>query len=101
MPSSDLVQPAKGILQNNPGHRLVTMGHTHTPEAYDENGRWYVNTGTWIPVVESSSAALREDKTYTLLRLTLDGSGELIVNPLERWNDDACRLEPLVIVERK
>jgi UDP-2,3-diacylglucosamine pyrophosphatase LpxH len=96
-----LVEPARKILAENPGYTLVTMGHTHTPESHEEHGRWYVNTGTWIPVVESSSAALREDKTYTLLRLTRDGTGKFIIHPLERWNDDAGRVEPLIIVERK
>ncbi len=96
-----LVEPARKILGENPGYMMVTMGHTHTPDSYEEHGRRYVNTGTWIPIVESSSAALREDKTYTLLRLTPDRAGTLVAHPLERWNDDAGRVEPLIIVGRK
>jgi hypothetical protein len=96
-----LIEPARKILGENHGYMMVTMGHTHRPESYEQHGQRYVNTGSWIPIVESSSAALREDKTYTLLRLTPDRAGTLVAHPLERWNDDAGRVEPLIIVERK
>jgi UDP-2,3-diacylglucosamine pyrophosphatase LpxH len=97
----DLLEPGKKILGAHPEYRLVTMGHTHNPQEYEKGGRWFFNTGTWIPVVESSSAAIREDKTFTLLLLGRSDKGTFAVQPLQRWNDDAGRIEPLMIVDRK
>ena len=96
-----LMEPAMKLLHDNPNVRCVTMGHTHNPEQCIENGRWYINSSTWVPVIESSSAQVREDKTYAVLHLDRDGAGSLRVHPLQRWNDDAGRLESLVIVDRK
>lgn len=86
-------------------YRIMTMGHTHNPGEYvfKENQRFY-NTGTWIPVIETSTADVREDKTYTFLHLIRDESGKL--HPandglLQRWNDDAGRSEPQILVQRK
>jgi UDP-2,3-diacylglucosamine pyrophosphatase LpxH len=97
----DLLAPAQATMDAHPGCRLITMGHTHNPEQKQDGGRWYINSGSWIPVIEASSAALREDKTYALIFLERGGKGELVVRPLQRWNDDAGRIEPLVIVDRK
>ncbi len=86
-------------------YRIMTMGHTHNPGEYifEGNKRFY-NTGTWIPVIEQSSADIREDKTYTFLHLERDADGKL--QPannglLERWNDSAERFEPLVLIRNK
>jgi UDP-2,3-diacylglucosamine pyrophosphatase LpxH len=97
----DLLEPAQRKMDAHPECRLITMGHTHNTGQKQENGRWYINSGSWIPVIESSSAALREDKTYSLIYLERSSQGKLIVHPLQRWNDDAGRIEPLVIVDRK
>lgn len=96
-----LMEPARRKLEENPEYRLVTMGHTHNPEQYQRNGRWYINSGTWIPVVESSTSALREDKTYAVIYLERDSAGKLLIQPLQRWNDDAGRIEALNIIDRK
>jgi UDP-2,3-diacylglucosamine pyrophosphatase LpxH len=97
----DLLAPARATMNAQPECRLITMGHTHNPEQKQEGGRWYINSGSWIPVIEASSATLREDKTYALIYLERGSKGDLIVHPLQRWNDDAGRIEPLVIVDRK
>jgi UDP-2,3-diacylglucosamine pyrophosphatase LpxH len=86
-------------------YRIMTMGHTHNPGEYifDNDKRFY-NTGTWIPVIETSTADIREDKTYTFLHLIRDSSGKLQPDEgglLQRWNDDAERAEPQVLVMRK
>jgi UDP-2,3-diacylglucosamine pyrophosphatase LpxH len=86
-------------------YRIMTMGHTHNPGEYVfmHNRRFY-NTGTWIPVIETSTADVREDKTYTFLHLVRDKSGKLQPDEgglLQRWNDDAGRAEPQVLVMRK
>jgi len=94
-----LARYARDKLAEKPDYRLITFGHTHNPDQFNEGGRWFYNTGTWIPIVEMSSAELREDKTYTFLHLTPDASGKLS-GFLERWNDVAGRAEPAVVVKR-
>ena len=84
---------------------LMTMGHTHVPgeDRLDGGCRFY-NSGTWIPVVETSTAAIREDRTYTFLHVTHDSSGGPSVaggKLLQRWNDDAMRGESHVVIGRK
>jgi len=74
------------------------MGHTHNPEQFREQERWYFNTGTWIPIVEASSQAIREDRTYTYLHFRHDETGALQPAVLMRWNDDARSSEPLVLL---
>ncbi len=81
----------------HPELRFISLGHTHNPEQFLMNDRWYYNTGTWIPVIEARSEAVREDKTYTFVHLKQDGAGKLQPAVLMRWNDDACRAEPLVL----
>ena len=86
-------------------YRIMTMGHTHNPGEYlFADGRRFYNTGTWIPVIEISTASVREDRTYTFLHLVRDPQG--LLQPacdglLQRWNDDATRADAQVLVERK
>ena len=86
-------------------YKIMTMGHTHNPGEYLFNDRQrFYNTGTWIPVIETSTADVREDKTYTFLHLIRDKNGNLIPaneGLLQRWNDDAGRPEVQVLVQRK
>ena len=103
----------------NTKYRIMTMGHTHNPGEYifnipdnneksnndnRSNERRFYNTGTWIPVIENSTANIREDKTYTFLHLIRDDAGML--QPanngfLQRWNDSAGQPESQVLIERK
>jgi UDP-2,3-diacylglucosamine pyrophosphatase LpxH len=95
---SDLTKYAREKFAEKSNYRLVTFGHTHNPDQFNENGRWFYNTGTWIPVVEISSAELREDKTYTFLHLAPDASGKLS-GILQRWDDEAGRPEPAIVIK--
>ena len=81
----------------HPDLRFISLGHTHNPEQFRMNDRWYYNTGTWIPVIEARSDAVREDKTYTFVHLKQSDRGGLQPAVLMRWNDDANRSEPLVL----
>lgn len=96
--------PARRIM-NGTNYRIATMGHTHNPGEYIfKDGKRFYNTGTWVPVIEISSAELREDKTYTFLHLIRDKDGKL--QPahdglIQRWNDNAGRAEIQVLLERK
>lgn len=93
--------PARRIIRENKRYRFVTMGHTHNPDQFQIEGRWYYNTGTWIPIVETDSAAIREDRTYTFLHFRRSGDGKLHPTVLERWDDDAGAARALAIVEPK
>lgn len=86
-------------------YSIITMGHTHNPGQYlfDKDKRFY-NTGTWIPIIETSTADIREDKTYSFLHLIRDENNKLVpagTGLLQRWNDDGGRQENLVLVKRK
>jgi UDP-2,3-diacylglucosamine pyrophosphatase LpxH len=96
---SDLTKYAREKFAEKSNYRLVTFGHTHNPDQFNEGGRWFYNTGTWIPIVEISSAELREDKTYTFLHLAPDASGKL-AGILKRWDDEAGRAEPALVIMR-
>jgi UDP-2,3-diacylglucosamine pyrophosphatase LpxH len=93
-----LSDDARKFLARHENVRFVTMGHTHNPQQFREQERWYFNTGTWIPIVEASSQAIREDRTYTYLHLRHDETGAIQPAVLMRWNDDARSSEPLVLV---
>ena len=112
MEPSSLNEPAKERLKGTK-YKIMTMGHTHNPGEYifnlknknseTEEKRFY-NTGTWIPIIETSTAEVREDKTYSFLHLKRDEQEKL--QPankgfLQRWNDDAGRAESQILVERK
>ena len=86
---------AKEIMQANPSIEAVLFGHTHNPEQrMIMKDKWYFNTGTWIPVFETSSADVRLDKTFTFIYINCNEkplSGE----KLQRWNDDAERIDAM------
>jgi UDP-2,3-diacylglucosamine pyrophosphatase LpxH len=86
-------------------YKIMTMGHTHNPGEYlFNNGCRFYNTGTWIPVIENSTADIREDKTFTFLHLVRNQKNELELGNgrfLERWNDDAGRADCQIVIERK
>ena len=92
--------PARELL-GRVGYRFATMGHTHNPNQFHMDGSRFYNTGTWIPIVESSSAELRQDRVYTFLHFTRDReTGHLNGHPLQCWNDSAGRGEHLTIVRK-
>jgi len=95
---------ASRIFEESPQLQLVTFGHTHDPEQVNvENarGKRYCNTGTWIPVYEMDAADVRLDRTYTFLHIEKDNAGNIKPPDLFRWNDDALREDPLVLVDKK
>ena len=93
-----LEEPARELL-GRIGYDFATMGHTHNPNQFHLDGSRFYNTGTWIPIVESSSAELRQDRVYIFLHLTRDReTGRLTGHPLQCWNDSAGRGEHLTVV---
>ena len=92
---------AQNILNTNDQIEIVTFGHTHNPEQISDHNKWYFNTGTWIPIYESTSSDVRMDKTYTFLQISKDDKGNFKAMPLQRWNDDALRDDALSLNEKK
>jgi UDP-2,3-diacylglucosamine pyrophosphatase LpxH len=92
---------AEDIFKKNNQLQVVTFGHTHNAEQKVMRGKWYFNTGTWMPVFETSSANIRIDKTYTFLQLEQGQNGTLKHQSLQRWNDDALRDDNLSLIENK
>jgi UDP-2,3-diacylglucosamine pyrophosphatase LpxH len=91
-----LSKDAHKVFAENSGYRLVTFGHTHNPDQFNKDDRWFYNTGTWIPILEVSSADVRNDRTYTFLHIRPKESA----GTLKRWNDDGGRAEDSVIINR-
>lgn len=113
-------EDARGILYNNNNIEAVLMGHTHDPEQNNlvkkepaetdcgkagtpseerkPENKWYFNTGTWIPVFETSSANVRFDKTYTFI--TIDCNQTPACERLQRWNDDAERVDAMILNDK-
>lgn len=99
---SSLAPEAEVLMRQYPSARYFVMGHTHNPEQFmAQSGQFFYNSGTWIPIVETSSATLRADKTFTLLRFSVNAFGKFSPTILERWNDDAERIEALVLTSER
>jgi UDP-2,3-diacylglucosamine pyrophosphatase LpxH len=104
---STLYPNANRIFEEDSRLQLVTFGHTHDPQQIfvegvsSDKGKRYCNTGTWIPVFEMDAADVRLDRTYTFLHIEKDNAGNIKLPDLFRWNDDALREDPLVLVDRK
>lgn len=95
-----LSKDAHKVFSQNDRYRLITFGHTHNPDQFEQAGRWFYNTGTWIPILETSNANIRNDKTYTFLHVRPGGSGKDYGSALKRWNDEGGRTEPTVLIGR-
>jgi UDP-2,3-diacylglucosamine pyrophosphatase LpxH len=91
-----LAKHATTLLRKNSSYDVVIFGHTHNPERRTLcQGARYFNTGTWVPVVEKTSAEVRDDQSFVFVRRGEEGTS------LMRWNDDAQREEPLRLIARK
>lgn len=91
---------AKEIIEKNPSVEAVIFGHTHDPEQKNLGGdKWYFNTGTWIPIFETSSADVRIDKTYTFIAVDCNQK-PACKERLQRWNDDAERVDTMTLNDK-
>ena len=105
---------AKDIMKKNPKVEAVLFGHTHDPEQKEifledegqnktpdkRDAKWYFNTGTWIPIFETSSANVRHDRTYTFIAIDCTQMPPCRER-LQRWNDDAERIDPMNLNDRR
>jgi hypothetical protein len=81
-------------------YRLITFGRTHNPDQFEQDDLWFYNTGTWIPILEVTSADVRNDKTYTYLHIRPGAAGENYDSSLKRWNDDGGPGEASIVINK-
>ncbi|HLF84161.1 MAG TPA: hypothetical protein VI837_08310 [Blastocatellia bacterium] len=93
-----LASVAREKFASNERYRLITFGHTHNPDQFEERRRWFYNTGTWIPIVETTAADIRSENTFMFLHLVSNASGRLEPGILQHWDDAAGRPEPMVLI---
>jgi UDP-2,3-diacylglucosamine pyrophosphatase LpxH len=98
---NDLSAAAQELFDQNPALRKVIFGHTHHPTQFRNGEKWFFNTGTWITVVENSTAAILPDKTFVFLHIPGEARRSDATPNLQRWNDDALRAESLVLINKK
>lgn len=99
-PPGSLVHQAEIVKRAHPKLKVITFGHTHTAEQTRVGDATYFNTGTWMPVFELDAADVQLGQSYSFLHVTFDKPGNVITEPLQRWNDDAGRPEPLVLIQQ-
>jgi UDP-2,3-diacylglucosamine pyrophosphatase LpxH len=93
---------AEEMMKRDDAPPIITFGHTHNPDQFTIGGKWFYNTGTWIPIVSTSTGDLRHDRTYVFLHLRRPpGGGPYVPSPLQRWDDAAGRGEPLPVIRRE
>jgi len=77
---------AQRLFKNDPTLRVLIMGHTHTEmvRTYGRGERIYVNTGTWMPMVNLSLENMGQSvsRTYAMVRYTDKGDARV---SLMRW----------------
>jgi len=95
-----LSKKAHEVFAKNSDYRLMTFGHTHNPDQFNQDDRWFYNTGTWIPIVEATNADVRNDRTYTYLHVRPGADEKDYGTALKRWNDDASRPEAFTIINK-
>lgn len=81
--------------------KFLILGHTHQPAVQSlEDNWWYINTGSWIPVIERGGHhPIREKITFTFVYFMRRANG-LFDFDLRYWNDDKGRSERLVVWEK-
>ena len=79
-------------------YRLITFGHTHNPDQFRRGDQWFYNTGTWIPIIETTAINVRAERTFTFIHLEYR-NGKLQPGTLMRWDDQAHRAEPMVLIK--
>ncbi len=79
-PSDALVSSSKQLLSHLPVP-IVVFGHTHNPIAQgSEGGRWYFNSGTWVP---SGKPGLLRSFSHVIIRQGAHGP----TGNLRQWRD--------------
>ena len=75
--------------------KYVVFGHCHMEDVWKIPGQnaWYMNTGTWVPLIDEEINPLRPEVQFPVVVLEGDEA------TLMRWNDTTCELEELMVYE--
>lgn len=77
---------AARILEQNPDVHTVVMGHTHTPKHKQfDDGREYLNSGTWTEVTSLDLATLGRSTRYTYILVDYSKSPTRPHASLKEW----------------
>ena len=78
------------------------FGHTHTVEQFplsgDEEAPRYLNAGTWTPLVPGTFDLLGTRERFSFVQITRDPETKAVLANLLIWNDNAERVEPLLLL---
>ncbi|RMD93429.1 MAG: hypothetical protein D6814_15670 [Calditrichaeota bacterium] len=87
-----------GGTRGQKNHFLV-LSHTHKPEVcrLGENW-WYVNTGTWIPILDRKEILMHEKMTMSFVQFEKNQRGQWDFE-LMQWNDAKGRGDKLILLE--
>ena len=75
--------------------KYVVFGHSHIEDVWKIPGgnSWYMNTGTWVPLIDEEINPLRPEVQFPVVVLEGDKAN------LMRWNDTTGELEELMVYE--
>lgn len=80
--------------------RFIVYSHTHRVEnRYLGEGWWYINTGTWIPIIDNREPLLHQKLTLSYVLFEKDKNGRWDFRLLH-WNDQKGKGEELILLER-
>jgi UDP-2,3-diacylglucosamine pyrophosphatase LpxH len=83
----------------NTKRRFIVFSHTHRAEnCYLGDGWWYINTGTWIPIIDSRELVLHKKLTLSYVLFEKDEKDEWDFR-LQQWNDEKEKSEELILLE--
>lgn len=81
--------------------RFIVFSHTHRAEnCYLGDGWWYINTGTWIPIIDGREILLHQKLTLSFVRFEKDATGSWDFELLQ-WNDQKGKGEGLILLESR
>jgi hypothetical protein len=80
---------------------VYVFGHNHTAGQFrlseDANAPWYLNTGTWTPILQQAYDLFADRERFTFVRVACSEDGTVDAK-LFVWNDNAGRVEPVVAI---
>ena len=89
------IGPAPAKVKN----RFLVLSHTHKARVKClGDGWWYINTGTWIPVIDLREILMHDKFTLSFVCFEKKSLGEWDFQ-LMRWSDSKNRAERLILLE--
>ena len=95
------LQTAREATRSAPVSRpkFLVIGHTHKPEIRKlDDTWWYLNPGTWIPILDRKEFYLHEKLTMSYIHFEKNERGEWDFE-LMQWNDARGRGQRLILLD--